>query len=357
MVFVAYLFIVIAGYDDTGEEPAKLIGTTPAENSKMRTDDELSIQFDKPVTQVKVNGKKANVDGTTAIWSCEGLEPGEQKLRIEWVDVNGNTGAQELTITIDNTPPEVFEINVAKTNTAIDGKTKVDPAELNDDEKGGILVTFSEPINVDKSQSAFILAAEWHDISWDTRWNSNGTQAILTLLPGVNYECKYTLTINNYFDEAGNEGREITIEFYTKDAYEGWVRIGPTEAKGIVLWLCFDDERTFEGVLENRVFAWEDISGGGGTIAEARDEDTQPVLVEDAINGMSAPNFDGEDDFLKFESGLIPSIVPPDYLSDMTVFLVSVASRDAEVLVYKEALSDEDRQGIEKYLNKKYLIH
>ena len=195
------------------EEAAKIVSTNPADGGEMFANGELTITFDKAVTEVKVNGTPAEVSGTVAKWKGQGLSEGSQTISIEWTDENGNTGSDSITLTIkpeDVTPPEVAEASVK------DGATNVDPGELNEK---GIVIKFSEPIDTKKSKDPFTLADETGTaLAWAAEWNDDKTQATLTPAKGaeLGYESKYTLMIKKYYDAAGNEGKEVTIKFTTK---------------------------------------------------------------------------------------------------------------------------------------------
>ena len=107
-IFAICLSIVIVGCgeDEEKEEPAKIINTDPNNGGDMFANGSLVITFDKAVTEVKVNGIPADVDGTKATWNGQGLQVGEQTLTIKWTDENNNTGSSEITLKImqaDNT--------------------------------------------------------------------------------------------------------------------------------------------------------------------------------------------------------------------------------------------------------------
>lgn len=212
-LFTIGLVTAMMGCAKEEKEAAKIVSTNPADGGEMFANGELTITFDKEVTEVKVNGTPAKVTGTVAKWEGQGLSEGQQTISIEWTDVDGNTGSQSITLTIkapDTTPPEVTEVSVK------DGATDVDPSELNEK---GIVVKFSEPIDTKKSKDPFTLADETGTaLAWAAEWNDDKTQATLTPAKGaeLGYESKYTLMIKKYYDAAGNEGKEVTIKFTTK---------------------------------------------------------------------------------------------------------------------------------------------
>ena len=85
------------------------------------------------------------------------------------------------------------------------------------------------------------------------------------------------------------------------------------------LWLKVDAGITLSG---SSVSMWADQSGSGAD-AEQSVAANQPTLVQNAINGMPAVDFDGTDDFMTFT-------LPINDLTGMTIFLVSAATQDVE---------------------------
>jgi hypothetical protein len=105
-IFVVFSLFFAFGCGE--EEADKIISTTPADGGEMSANGELKITFDKAVTEVKVNGTPADVAGTAATWKAQGLQPGQQTLKIEWIYEDGNTGSKQITLTIKEsnfTPP------------------------------------------------------------------------------------------------------------------------------------------------------------------------------------------------------------------------------------------------------------
>ncbi len=198
-------------------EPARFLSSDPSEYSKISPGESVTFTFDKPLTELRVNGMPAEVSGTVARWKVpQGIGEGDQYFTLEWTDEDGNTGSDQITLTVlspDITPPEVVEINVR------DGAVDVDPDVLN---REGIIIKFSEPIDTKKSKDPFTLAYEdGTALPWIADWSDDRTQAIL--LPAfpvpeleLTYEKKYILIIGRYFDEAGNEGDEVRVNFATE---------------------------------------------------------------------------------------------------------------------------------------------
>ena len=91
----------------------------------------------------------------------------------------------------------------------------------------------------------------------------------------------------------------------------------PTD--GLSLWLKVDAGVELSG---SNVSQWADQSGSGAD-AEQSVAASQPTLVENAINGLPAVDFDGTDDFITFT-------LPINGLTGMTIFLVSAATQDVE---------------------------
>ena len=137
--------------DEEEIEPAKLIETSPATGGKISANGSLLITFDNTVTEVKVNGISAEVAGAQATWKGQAVQVGSQIFRIEWVDESGNTGSQDVTLTVeaaDSTPPKVEKVSVQ------DGSVDLDPDGLN---SNGIVIEFSERIDTGKSKDALAL--------------------------------------------------------------------------------------------------------------------------------------------------------------------------------------------------------
>ena len=86
--------------EDVEEEPAKILQTNPENGGDMFINGILTITFDKTVTEVKVNGIPADIDGTQVTWKSQGINVGRQNLEIEWTDENGNVSSEEITLMI-----------------------------------------------------------------------------------------------------------------------------------------------------------------------------------------------------------------------------------------------------------------
>jgi hypothetical protein len=292
------------GGEEEKEEPAKVLKTEPASSGLMSSNGSLTITFDKSVTDVKVNGTPATVDGTKAVWKAQGLSTGGQTLGIQWTDANGNTGSMDLTLTIqaaDIAPPKVESISITN------GASDVDIDKLNSD---GITIKFSEKIDINKSQNALVLLDKsGNQIAWTPNWSEDGTQVVLKggpktkLLGGA----EYTLAISGYFDNAENEGVKVEIAFSTVGTSI------PTDS--LKLWLKAD-----VGIKGNDVSGWEDQSGNKAN-AEQATAKSQPILEKDSVNGMPAVVFDGVDDFMTFT-------LPINGLTGATIILVSAATND-----------------------------
>jgi len=311
LIIAAFLTIgLLGGMTGCGEdeeeekEPAKMLETDPAGGGEISANGSLLITFDGAVTEVKVNGFPAETAGSKATWKAQGLQAGSQTLKIEWVDENGNTGSEDIALTVtalDAIPPEVGEVNIEG------GATDIDPDKLNVD---GIVVKFSERIDTSRSKDAFALFDQGgSQIAWIPQWSEDNTQ--VTLMPGPKTKLRpgseYSLIISGYFDGAGNEGSAMEVKFATAG-----VNV-PTE--GLMLWLKPDEGITLRG---SSVSEWADQSGNG-VDAEQDAEDKQPVLEENAINGLPALAFDGQDDDLAFT-------LPVNGLENLTIFLVGAAT-------------------------------
>jgi hypothetical protein len=82
------------------------------------------------------------------------------------------------------------------------------------------------------------------------------------------------------------------------------------------LWLKADAGVTLAG---SNVSLWADQSGGG-IDAEQANAANQPVVEKNAINGLPAVSFDGQDDEMSFT-------LPVSGLENLTIFLVSAATQ------------------------------
>lgn len=88
----------------------------------------------------------------------------------------------------------------------------------------------------------------------------------------------------------------------------------PPEVPGLVLWLDAQDLGTLT-LSENRVVEWRDKSGYMNDAAQYVSS-RQPAYVTDAIGGMSAISFDGDNDNLEIPDDLSLDVV------DITAFIV-----------------------------------
>jgi len=97
-IFAIGIFIgmIGCGENDEAEEPAMILKTDPISGGEIFTNSDLVITFDKTMTMVKVNGFPADIIGAEATWTVLALETGEQTLKIEWIDVNGNSGSEDI---------------------------------------------------------------------------------------------------------------------------------------------------------------------------------------------------------------------------------------------------------------------
>ena len=103
MFFVIGLFTQVIGCgedEDKGPEAAKIIKTRPASGGEISLNGSLTIQFDKPVTEVKVNAVSADVTDSKAVWEVVAQEVGRQFFKIQWVDENGNVGSTDIMLTV-----------------------------------------------------------------------------------------------------------------------------------------------------------------------------------------------------------------------------------------------------------------
>ncbi|MFC1716697.1 Ig-like domain-containing protein [Candidatus Poribacteria bacterium] len=200
--------------DDAEELPVKLMETNPVSGDTISANGSLVINFDIAVTEVKVNGMLAEVAGSSATWKGQSLQIGSQSFMIDWIDANGNSGSQDITLTVesaDTIQPEVTSISIE------DGASDLDANELND---AGIVIEFSERIDTAKSEGAIALAQGENPISWDLEWSEGDTKAVLK--PGPKNKLgsgsEYTLTIGSYFDGAGNEDSKVESDYLHQNA-------------------------------------------------------------------------------------------------------------------------------------------
>jgi hypothetical protein len=296
-----------ADEDEEEQQQAKLLETNPVNGGNISANGSISLTFDSAVNEVKINGISAELAGNIATWKGQNLQVGSQSFRIEWVDANGNSGSQDMTLLVesaDTVPPQVKNISIK------DGASDLDANELN---TAGITVEFSERIDTVSSKSAIVLVQGENEISWALDWIDGDTKAVLEPGPTskISSGSEYSLIISGYFDGAGNEGDKVEISFSTAG-----INV-PTES--LELWLKADEGVTLKG---SNVSLWEDQSGNGAD-AEQANGVNQPILDKNAINGLPAINFDGVDDFMTFTLSI-------EGLTGMTIFLVSAATQDIE---------------------------
>ena len=98
---IALMAAMIGCGGDEEEAAAKIVETEPVNGGEMFDTGDLVMTFDMTVTSVTVNGTHAEIADNGATWAAKGLAVGEQALMIRWTDKNGNSGSQEITLTIN----------------------------------------------------------------------------------------------------------------------------------------------------------------------------------------------------------------------------------------------------------------
>ena len=111
----------------------------------------------------------------------------------------------------DMTPPALA------TSFPKDGEKNIVPDVAN---QNGIIITLNEPIDTAKIQIR--LKADGQTLIWQSIWTDSDTK--VTLLPTrgneLTFEMKYTVTLSQVVDEAGNDSETITITFTTAKKWD-----------------------------------------------------------------------------------------------------------------------------------------
>ena len=111
----------------------------------------------------------------------------------------------------DMTPPALA------TSFPKDGEKNIVPDVAN---QNGIIITLNEPIDTAKIQIR--LKADGQTLIWHSIWTDSDTK--VTLLPTrgneLTFEMKYTVTLSQVVDEAGNDSETITITFTTAKKWD-----------------------------------------------------------------------------------------------------------------------------------------
>jgi hypothetical protein len=177
----------------------------------------------------------------------------------------------------------------------------------------GITIKFSEPINT-SSSTISLLDGSGNELAWTPDWNDDNTEVVLKTGPTTKLRpgSEYSISVSAYFDTADNAGSPVTVSFSTAGVSL------PTEDLG--LWLKADEGVTLNA---NSVSLWVDQSGNGND-AEQTNETNQPIVDDNAINGLPALEFDGVDDFMTFT-------LPINDLTGLTIVLVSAATQDIDI--------------------------
>jgi len=111
----------------------------------------------------------------------------------------------------DMTPPALA------TSFPKDGEKNIVPDVAN---QNGIIITLNEPIDTVKIQIR--LKADGQTLIWHSIWTDSDTKVMLLPTRGneLTFEMKYTVTLSQVVDEAGNDSETITITFTTAKKWD-----------------------------------------------------------------------------------------------------------------------------------------
>jgi hypothetical protein len=215
-----------------------LTTTYPSTGSSLQSNGTISLVFNQPVSDVRVNGVPAEGSGIT--WSA----PAESPVTVTWINEDGSEGGPiELAYIIidpDAEPP------VLVSSTVQDGDIQVDPSSLN---ASGIVFEYNEPIFASEADcQLFFFSPEFpYDMFEDERvggWlESQEDDNKVRIGPGPTLE-----NGTGYFaycgvlDPAGNVTISI-ITFYTIGPAAGFSASpssGGTVAPNAPITLTFD---------------------------------------------------------------------------------------------------------------------
>jgi len=217
---IAFLLcmIIMIGCGEREPKPVYLIDNTPFGDPGAL----VKVWFTGEISLVTFDGQQAfkiYYDERKNWWCAEWKIPEDEEARtwdnrriilIKWENPRGGKGSREIVLyTGCGTPPKVIKTD------PVNG-SKVNAEEVNRD---GIIVVFSEPISLKISEDVFVLRnSSGKRLKWKVWWSSDNSIAILKPKEGMELKPgeKYTLTIKDYFDPAGNEGVEVKVAFTTK---------------------------------------------------------------------------------------------------------------------------------------------
>jgi hypothetical protein len=182
---------------------AIVIGVNPPEGSVIPANQEITITFDNPVTNVTVNGIRAIGSGNA--WKFKGDLTGQRGINIAWTNEDGSAGeGKYVAYAADTTPPRIVS------STPKDGAKDHDPEKLNRD---GMEIRFSEPLK----KVTVEVTIDGEPLKWVAELSDDKTTAIVSMLKGgeLPYEAEVVLVVNAE-DLAGNRLRNAKITFTTK---------------------------------------------------------------------------------------------------------------------------------------------
>lgn len=208
------LLILASCYSANEEEPARLLATKPPNGAALQPDDEIILVFDKPVTNVKVEGVSSAPVGP--------LPTKQWRVAAKQLDLIYSDVVQEATLNvhfehessthktlISFIPLPRPELYITGGNV-VDRAKDVDPELLN---TAGIVITFHKPI---KGGTSLLKLKDGSLLNWIAQWRSYS----VTLSPPNGDRLKngtdYTIEIVGVMDATGTK-YDFEIRFTTKE--------------------------------------------------------------------------------------------------------------------------------------------
>ena len=185
---------------------AAVTAVTPPAGSQIAPNQEITIAFDNPVTNVTVDGIRAI--GSGKAWKFKGDLTGKRGINIVWTNEDGSAGGPypiAYTVrVVDREPPRIASSHPK------DGAKDQDPEKLNED---SMEIKFNEPVK----KATVLVTIEGEQLKWTTELSDDKTRAYIVMLKGgeLPYEAEIVLVVTAV-DPAGNRLEDVEITFTTQ---------------------------------------------------------------------------------------------------------------------------------------------
>lgn len=208
------LLILASCYSAKEEEPALLLETKPPSGAALQPDDEITLVFDKPVKNVKVEGVSAAPVGS--------LPTTQWRVAAKQLDLTYSDVVQEATLNVhfehksDTHKTLISFIPLPRPELYITGGTVLDGVKDADPElvsTNGIRITFDKQI---KGGTILLKSKDGSLLNWIAQWETHS----VTLFPSsgdrLQHGTDYTIEIIGVEDATGTK-YNFEIRFSTKE--------------------------------------------------------------------------------------------------------------------------------------------